>query len=378
MEVVLDLAGKKLNWTNGDDDLITVNGGKLTIISSVAGGMITEPDGFIASVFGGELVLGQPSGDEGAYVLGELIADGGAITLVRGYLSSDFFEGESSLIDGMALAEGSALSADMAYDAEDNEYYVITCGATPEPEPTYTITVDNENTNASVTSDPATLTGLAAGTSVTITATAAEGFTYKGVEAEGWIVAQDGATATYTVTVNDNLEVTVPAAVPAAKEIEAGTTKSFDNIEAAEAATNGVVITVSSDDAAVGISAAYFKPVIKTIGNTFVVGVELDETVIQPSADDAAETFIENLATAEVDEHGKITIKFTGEQVKRGLKYGVAVSESLTGENSIQNATPATWETANANGVDLKVTKPTNGKGFFKVHIKYEPIKAAE
>ena len=137
------------------------------------------------------------------------------------------------------------------------------------------------------------------------------------------------------------------------------------------AATNGVVITVSSTDADAGITADYFKPVIENVGDKFVVKVALDEDVVKPSADAATETFGSELTTAKVDDQGNITIKFTGDKVKKGLKYGVAVAEDLARINA---ATPELWEIADAVGVDLKVKKPTGNQGFFKVHVKYEKV----
>ncbi len=417
-DIVLDLAGQTITYVAAtlEDDVATedvdestlsavitvAEGASLKIIDSVGEGMIQyegEPDMFgsaLIDAYSGTFILGDADddADTGATIVGLIGDSGKSYADAEGGAYAQYVRGKVLYIDscnGEYDADSGTYSAYFSpclyVDGEDytsslecdGEYFVITPPTSGEPEPaTFAVTVLNENTNASFTSDPATLTGLAAGTPVTITATANDGYTYNGATLGDWTIDENDATkATYTVTVNDNLTVTVPTAVAAEKEIEAGTTESFDTIEDAKAATNGVVITVSSTDAAAGISADYFKPVITPNGNTFVVGVDLDETVIQPSADDAAETFIENLATAEVV-NGIITIKFTGAQVKKGLKYGVAVSESLTGENSIQNATPETWETANDSGVDLKVTKPTNGKGFFKVHIKYEPIKAAE
>lgn len=423
-DIVLDLAGQDITYeaaTFEDDpatedvtesdlaSLFTVIGnGKLKIIDSVGGGRIAyavEPDWtnypvlIDATASTAVFILGDAddSVDKGATIAGFISdnyttiddaaeGDGGYVQYIRGNLL--YLDEQNGSYDGTNYT---AYFVDYLYvDGEgntsslecDGEYFVITPPTSGEPEETFAVTVVNENTNATYTSDPADLTGLEADTEVTITATAAEGYTYEGVELTGgWTIdANDATKATYTVTVNDNLTVTVPAAVEVEDNVieVGGEGKEFLSESEAIAATNDIQITVSENDAAVGITADYFKPVINTVNDKYVVEVALDETVIQPSADDAAETFIENLATAEVDEHGIITIKFTGEQVKKGLKYGVAVSESLTGENSIQNATPATWATANDSGVDLKVTKPTNGKGFFKVHIKYETSTPAE
>lgn len=383
--IVLDLNGKTMTTTASGHRFI-VNGGSLTVISTEAQGAMTstysEDDyGKLIDCQAGTLVIGNNSDDMGVVFTGEVLGCDGAY--VKGFFdiatNSNVDEETGEPIDEIYLPSFVAEGSTVAKDANE-EYWVVTPGATPEPT-LYAITVTAPaNATAAITTNGVAYTDrVPTGTSYAVVVTPNEGYTYADVDLTGTDWVLDGDTIKLTGTVGD-ADVTiadVPAPAAAAKEIEAGTTKSFDDIEDAKAATNGVVITVSSTDAAAGITPDYFKPVITPNGNAFVVGVDLDETVIQPSADDAAETFIENLATAEVVD-GIITIKFTGAQVKKGLKYGVAVSDSLTGQNSIQNATPETWETANDSGVDLKVTKPTNGKGFFKVHIKYEPSTPAE
>ena len=385
--LALDLNGKTI--TAFANVFNVAGSAQLSIITSVDGGAILHDSSVYATTVylvnqtGGTVVLGNTDTDKGVRYYGAFILLPGSASVLRGSFDANLMTNGDTTSGFYVDTYYAAINKETTTYTETpvDGYWVVTPNATPEPT-LYAITVTAPaNATAAITTNGVAYTDkVPTGTSYAVVVTPGEGYTYADVDLTGTDWVLDGDTIKLTGTVGD-ADVTiadVPAPAAAAKEIEAGTTKSFDYIEDAEAATNGVVITVSSDDAAAGITPDYFKPVITPNGNTFVVGVELDETVIQPSADDAAETFIENLATAEVDEHGKITIKFTGEQVKRGLKYGVAVSESLTGENSIQNATPETWATANNNGVDLKVTKPIGGKGFFKVHIKYETSTPAE
>lgn len=253
----------------------------------------------------------------------------------------------TSVPDGWEIAEDGTAT-----------YSVIVTEATPVtiPEPSVKVVTFNvvvtPNDKADCTSDPQTLTGLAAGTKVTITATAKTGYTYDGVTAEGWTCA--GQTATYTATVNANLDVTVPT--PVLVKAAFGDTEYATEADADAAAKN-----FQAPD---GVDGSIFS--VEVVGTK--VTVTLNEAVVKTSADTVAKAVGE--ALAKVLDGTAATQGITLNDVKDGLEYAVASAIEL---EDLDSAQPAEGDYVKAQGgsVTLKVSKPSDSKGFFKIKVKY-------
>ena len=125
-----------------------------------------------------------------------------------------------------------------------------------------------------------------------------------------------------------------------------------------------VTISISDADTAAGVTADYFKKtaVYDQATSRWVVTVALDETVVQPSADEA----LENVAAELTGDETTVLITYTGDAIKPGLYYGLAAAGDLT---ALKTAVPANFERATASGVELSAEKPEGNAGFFKVVI---------
>ena len=133
----------------------------------------------------------------------------------------------------------------------------------------------------------------------------------------------------------------------------------------ADAIAAQVTISISDADTAAGVTAAYFKKsaVYDQANSQWVVTVALDETVVQPSADEA----LEDVAAALTGDETTVSITYAGDDIKPGLYYGLAVAGDLT---ALETAVPASFARATKDdGVVLSANKPEGNAGFFKVVI---------
>lgn len=243
--LVIDLAGNDLVYNPSADQVVdevsvayksmfvVSANGSLTILDKEGGGKVAfaadAPEGIIAATLlvenEGEFVVGSSS-DVGATFEGMISA---ITTIYSGYFDgvycADMAGGTETFGFTSAIAEGSSngRSEELHPDNYDGTtyplYWIVTnSGAGGEdPDPVITINVADA-TNATVTVDgvayDAGATYKYTDMAVVIVATANDGYTYTGVTAEGWTIAGDGTTATYTVSgITENVEVTVPAAL---------------------------------------------------------------------------------------------------------------------------------------------------------------------
>ncbi len=126
-----------------------------------------------------------------------------------------------------------------------------------------------------------------------------------------------------------------------------------------------VTISISAADTDAGVTADYFKKTAEYdyASSKWVVTVALDETVVQPSADEA----LENVAAALTGDGTTVSITYTGNAIKPGLYYGLAAAGDLT---ALKTAVPASFARATKDaGVVLSADKPDGNAGFFKVVI---------
>lgn len=125
-----------------------------------------------------------------------------------------------------------------------------------------------------------------------------------------------------------------------------------------------VTISISAADAAAGVTVTYFKKTADydQAKGQWVVTVALDETVVQPSADEA----LEKVAAALTGDGTTVSITYTGDAIKPGLYYGLAAAGDLT---ALETAVPASFARATTDGVALSADKPEGNAGFFKVVI---------
>jgi hypothetical protein len=196
------------------------------------------------------------------------------------------------------------------------------------------------------------LTGLTAGTKVTITAEAKTGYEYTSVPT-GWEIAEDG-TATYTVIVTEPTTVTIPE--PVLIKAAFGDTEYATEADA-QAAKNAF-------QAPAGVDSDIFEV---TVSGTKVT-VTLNEEVVKTSADTVAKAVGEALAKVLDGTAAEDGITLTG--VKNGLEYAVASAVELKDLNSVEPADGA-YVKAQGGTVTLKVSKPSDSKGFFKIKVKY-------
>jgi hypothetical protein len=203
---------------------------------------------------------------------------------------------------------------------------------------------------------------VAKDTVLTFTATAAEGFTYEGATLGDWTLDENDATkATYTATVNADLNVTVPTPEVAAPSI--GTEVVYEDENDANAAANK---TPADADASI------FKKQVTVNGDgKYVVKIELDDAKVQESATDVVEALGNNLSKV-ID--GTAT-SFNLEGAKKGLYYAVVADTELGNLDTVSNDS-LTWVQATGEAVQLTVQKPLDSegkanKGFFKVRATY-------
>lgn len=276
--LVIDLKGHDILYANPQYDdakgnpfpLFYVTTGKLTILDSVGGGVVgyaTQNDAELGAVLVEGLVYnnelkdenGDPVVDEngdfkyiGQVIVGDQTDAGATFDgIVNGlteiwsgkfdYVANSILDDQSeSLVffEQNAVVTTSVISASEEQDEEGAPlYWVVTQsagGEDPDPEPTeYTITISGVGAaNATVTVNdvvyPANATYTYTGNDVVIVAAANTDYTYSGVSADGWEIAVDGTTATYTVSgITEDVTVNVPAAVVKAPQ---GPT-SWDNVD---------------------------------------------------------------------------------------------------------------------------------------------------
>ena len=171
---VLDLAGHNIVGTVEDNAAICVSSGKLVIIDSVGGGVISGGDPYNGTIQNyAELVLGASTGDAGITVDGIVYHDGKKMVIVRGK-----FELETNQEDDIA-----AMKDENSSITKDDTYIIVTPGEGPGPDPeptTYTLTIPEvTGATAAVTKDGVAVTDftkIAKGTTVVVTWTATEGY----------------------------------------------------------------------------------------------------------------------------------------------------------------------------------------------------------
>lgn len=307
--IVLDLAGHDITGITegGMDPAIIVSSGTLTIIDSVGGGVIRsncEATVYCDCDGTGTLILGAAKGDEGLTVVGQVVIGGKATTFVRGKFSQS---GNFATDIQEALAEGSTITT-------DDTYIIVTPGEGPDPEPTYTLTLPTvTGANAAVTdADGATVDpkAIAAGTVVTVTWTAADGYKIT-------------AGATETITMD------------AAKEATAPTVQAIQYATVTITQVDNCTITVKNGDADVATGAKFDidDKVILTVTRTPADGYELDNCQTP-----------ESVTLSEAKEY---TITAAVKPVSSGKTYPTYIP---AGASEATKAKFDTWSTSKAGG----------------------------
>ncbi len=222
--VVLDLNGKTLNGGGSNTRFLfsTATDKVLTVIDSVSGDTGKIIYSGVYGIFGGEgdTYLGSNvMTDYGPVIDGAICGEQGWVTeVVRGKFSAadntgtwdpEIGEGggisdPNGFVSQLFLAEGS--SSELV-----SGYWVVTSqgGST-----TFALTTTG-GANATVTTNPADVSALTGETEVTITATAAQDYTYDGVVLTGTDWTYDSQTDAISMTTNisENTTVVVPDAV---------------------------------------------------------------------------------------------------------------------------------------------------------------------
>lgn len=307
-QLVLDLAGHNIASISEDnpEPAIIVTSGTLTIIDSVGGGVIrSNYDATVICEGTGTLILGAAEDDKGLTVDGQVFFENNA-TFVRGKFSVN---GNNVEQIEAARAEGSTVTT-------DNTYIIVTPGEGPgpDPEPTYTLTLPTvTGANAAVTdADGATVDpkAIAAGTVVTVTWTAADGYKIT-------------AGATETITMD------------AAKEATAPTVQAIQYATVTITQVDNCTITVKNGDADVATGAKFDidDKVILTVTRTPADGYELDNCQTP-----------ESVTLSEAKEY---TITAAVKPVSSGKTYPTYIP---AGASEATKAKFDTWSTSKAGG----------------------------
>lgn len=211
----------------------------------------------------------------------------------------------------------------------------VTNGGTP----TYDVTISG-GANATVTTDPATITGLANGATVTITATPNQGYTYTGVDYTGWTLSGTAITKTVTIA-SENVAVVVPAAVSASPSTEFPST--WNNSKEPSAEILGKYATWAKDN----------DPTDEGAEDAFLLGI---------ASDAADKTLAVNTI---VVEGGKVKITSN-----RNLKDVNGVPYILTGDapNAVNH--PAAAKLDNDGNIEYQ-PEDTETKKFYKIGVGY-------
>lgn len=283
-DIVLDLAGKTINGGSSNARCLfaaTANG-SLIVINSVDSDNGKIVYGGSAGVFDGnvgEITIGSKAVTDYGPVI-----DGPAFGL-KGYIWSiytgKFLASVNTTSGGEFVC--STEDADAGIDVVDSDstvklvsgYWVVTPGDTPQPT-TYTVTVTptaNATYAAVIGETAVTFTENVAtvneGSTVVITATASTGYTYTGVEATGWTIAQDGATATYTIS---SIAAAAAVVIPAPTPVETPTTFALTTTGGA----NAVVTTDPVDVSALTVATEVTITATPNTGYTYT-GVTLSD-----------------------------------------------------------------------------------------------------
>lgn len=220
--VVLDLNGKELDGGSSNARaLFSVNSGcVLTIIDSVAGDDGSIVYGGTFGMFAGKGRTNIGSADDcGPVINGAVIGNKGYVdNVVRG----KFTAADNTAANGKfvcATDEEDEYEIPYGIDVVDSNSTVTLVGdywvvAPQGGSATFALTTTG-GANATVTTSPADVSALTVATEVTITATAAQDYTYNGVGLSGtdWTYDSQTDAISMTLTVSADTAITVPDAV---------------------------------------------------------------------------------------------------------------------------------------------------------------------
>jgi hypothetical protein len=277
--IVIDLAGKDIN---GAEYGINNSAATLTIINS------TETIGHVTGVVGAVMIAG------GSTTINNGIFDAAVVidteTFELKLLGGQFLNCPDEIGDTNfylnSFVDGSVTATAIA-----NNYFQV--GEGGEQPTTYDVTYTKPE-HAEVVTDPATITGLAAGATVAFTVTPGEGYEYAEAPT-GWTLDNGAIKMTYTVVAGTN-EVTIPA--PTAVIIgtyEVTVTPADNATYAAAYKDGGAEITPANDVLTV------------TVGKTIVITATAAEGYEYAEAP-TGWTLSEGVITIEVSEAGTVAI----------------------------------------------------------------------
>lgn len=211
--IVLDLNGMTLQ--GGSADLYTINnsGSTLTIIDSATGGRVLAPtkSGALGAFYTDEGTTTINGGIFAATVYTEKMLDpeasGDIVVTAGSFYDPDYDPQDSETAFYLKDYLGDGVG-EPVYNAE-TRYFTIG-GSQPT---TFALTTTG-GANATITTDPAAVSALTKETEVTITATAAQDYTYDGVDlGTDWTYDSQADAISMTTNVSENTTVVVPDAV---------------------------------------------------------------------------------------------------------------------------------------------------------------------
>ena len=353
--VILDLAGHDLQATSDEATFTIANMGANLIITN---------SGVEASV---KLPTGSSS--SGLIFLSELA---GFTTIqagtFEGYIYCYISETTKEPADMLSITGGKFL--DQMYDESDPQpFYLVSCvaagletkylgsnyfqvGGGDTPQPTTFALTTTGGANATVTTDPADVSALTEATNVTITATAAQDYTYDGVDLTGTDWTYDSQTDAISMTTNisEKTTVVVPDAV---SEQQSG-------YDSGDGEHTFVIDSATEDELEENL------PTGKTLASAVSEGSSL--TYAQAYAlglwDATATTVTDLDATISVAADGKVTVTLANAPTSGYLvQCKVYEKASLTAE------WPSTPVATYAYGNEQAFTPGSATAGFYKVAV---------
>ena len=233
--VVLDLNGQTITWNDPEgtgESLFNIEtGAELIVIdSSVSNtGTIVYGGEYGAFYNDGDCYVGAASGDYGPTIEGILydVGDDCGPQVVRGKFDkvSNSTEDDPSTFIGAAayIESGSELVESLG------DYWVV---APAGGSTTFALTTTG-GANATVTTSPADVSALTEATEVTITATAAQDYTYDGVDLSDtdWTYDSVADAISMTTNISENTEIAVPNAVAEQSSDDWPTGQDLDDAE---------------------------------------------------------------------------------------------------------------------------------------------------
>ena len=222
--VTIDLAGKTIT---GVTDAAIINSGATLFITNS-----TAEIGHVAAGDAGQAVLltGGETTIYAGWFDGDVFVDGGALSVYGGYYLD---ANAAETVDDFYLLNGDYVTGGKDEVSYYGDNYFLVGESEQPPAPTTFALTTTGGANATVTTSPANVSALTEETEVTITATAAQDYTYDDVDLTGtdWTYDPQADAISMTTNISENTTVVVPDAVSEQSSDDWPTGQDLDDAE---------------------------------------------------------------------------------------------------------------------------------------------------